>query len=67
MQKTLWTDAESEEEDNTKYQNINLGHTKPFVRIQGDNQFFFVGIHECIANLPIDENIRKNYTTWGEK
>ncbi len=37
------------------------------ILIKGQNQIFFIGLAECITNLPIDENIRKNYTTWGEK
>lgn len=37
------------------------------IRIKGQNQIFFVGMANCICSLPIDENIRKNYTTWGEK
>lgn len=37
------------------------------IRIKGQNQVFFVGMATCICDLPIDENIRKNYTTWGEE
>lgn len=37
------------------------------IRIKGQNQIFFVGMATCVCDLPIDENIRKNYTTWGEK
>ncbi len=37
------------------------------ILIKGQNQIFFIGLAECITDLPIDENIRKNYTTWGEK
>ena len=36
------------------------------LRIQGQNQCFFVGKCLCIAQLPIDESIKSNYTTWGE-
>lgn len=44
----------------------NMG-TYDFIRIKGQNQIFFVGMATCICDLPIDENIRKNYTKWGEK
>lgn len=37
------------------------------IRIKGQNQVFFVGMATCVCSLPIDENIRKNYTTWGEQ
>lgn len=37
------------------------------ILVKGQNQIFFIGLAECITDLPIDENIRKNYTTWGEK
>ena len=43
------------------------GQNYDVIRIKGQNQIFFVGMTTCICNLPIDENIRKNYTTWGEK
>lgn len=36
------------------------------IRIKGQNQVFFVGMASCVCELPIDENIRKNYTKWGE-
>lgn len=35
-------------------------------RILGQNQIFFVGVCSVIADLPIDESIKENYTTWGE-
>lgn len=38
-----------------------------FIRIKGQNQVFFIGMATCVCSLPIDENIRKNYTTWGEQ
>ena len=41
--------------------------TYDIVRIIGQNQIFFVGMATCVCDLPIDEKIRKNYTTWGEK
>lgn len=34
--------------------------------IAGQNQIFFVGVCSCIAELPINSEITKNYTTWGE-
>ena len=36
------------------------------VRIKGQNQIFFLGKAICIAQLPIDDSIKNNYTTWGE-
>lgn len=45
--------------------NSGLGYD--IIRIKGQNQVFFVGMASCICDLPIDENIRKNYTTWGEE
>ena len=36
------------------------------VRVTGQNQLFFIGKCICIAQLPIDESIKENYTTWGE-
>lgn len=35
-------------------------------RILGQNQIFFVGICNLVADLPINEEIKHNYTTWGE-
>lgn len=37
------------------------------IRVKGQNQVFFIGMATCVCDLPIDENIRKNYTTWGEE
>lgn len=34
--------------------------------INGNNQFFFVGEHVAITDMPIDEEIKANYTKWGE-
>ena len=42
------------------------GFQEPIVRVNGQNQCFFVGKCLCIAQLPIDESIKTNYTTWGE-
>ena len=36
------------------------------VRILGNNQIFMVGKCVCIADLPIDQSIKDNYTQWGE-
>ncbi len=36
------------------------------VRVTGQNQLFFVGKMVCVAQLPIDDSIKNNYTTWGE-
>lgn len=38
-----------------------------FIRVKGDNQIFFYGKQVIIANLPIDESIKNNFTKWGEK
>lgn len=35
-------------------------------KLGGQNQIFFVGVCQCIADLPINEEIKKNYTKWGE-
>ena len=34
--------------------------------IGGQNQIFFVGLCQCIADMPIDEEIKNNYLKWGE-
>lgn len=34
--------------------------------IQGQNQIFFLGIHSCVSDLPMDDKIKNNYTKWGE-
>ena len=34
--------------------------------ISGQHQIFFVGVHACVADLPMDESIKGNYTKWGE-
>ena len=36
------------------------------INIGGQNQVFFVGVCQCIADLPINEQIKTNYTKWGE-
>lgn len=36
------------------------------VRMKGQNQVFFLGKCVCVAELPIDDSIKNNYTTWGE-
>lgn len=43
----------------------NLPYKTEWV-ITGQNQIFFVGMAICVADLPIDDSIKKNYTTWGE-
>lgn len=43
------------------------GGNYDIIRVKGQNQVFFVGMATCVCDLPIDENIRKNYTTWGEE
>lgn len=40
---------------------------KNFLWIRGENQFYLMGMQTLIADLPIDENIKKDYKTWGEK
>ncbi len=34
--------------------------------VMGEDQIFYVGKCLCIADLPIDEEIKNNYTKWGE-
>lgn len=34
--------------------------------VEGQNQIFLVGKCVCIAQLPIDDSIKYNYTQWGE-
>ena len=34
--------------------------------IRGQHQIFFVGVHACVADLPMDEAIKSNYSKWGE-
>lgn len=34
--------------------------------VTGQNQVFFVGLHSCICDLPVDDSIKKNYTVYGE-
>lgn len=34
--------------------------------VQGQNQIFFLGIHSCVSDLPMDDKIKNNYTKWGE-
>lgn len=43
--------------------NSNDGYTFTY---KGQNQIFFVGIHSCICDLPVDDSIKKNYTVYGE-
>lgn len=40
--------------------------TGSFGFIQGQNQIFFLGIHSCVSDLPMDDKIKNNYTKWGE-
>ena len=36
------------------------------VYLEGQNQVFFMGTWEIAADLPVDEDIKNNYTKWGE-
>lgn len=71
--KQIWKDYTDEQINNNlaikqKEEKIpSNDNTYDIIRIKGQNQIFFVGMSTCICDLPIDENIRKNYTTWGEK
>lgn len=47
-------------------QTIETKPTEDFVRVVGQNQVFFLGKCVCVAELPIDDSIKNNYTTWGE-
>lgn len=35
-------------------------------RVKGQNQIFFVGVITELTDMPVDEKIKGNYTTWGE-
>lgn len=37
-----------------------------YYRVKGYNQIDYIGIAYCHVDMPIDEAIKKNYTTWGE-
>lgn len=50
----------------TKFMNANQEGNNGGIRVDGQNQIFFVGKVECMAELPIDPNIAGNYTKWGE-
>ena len=36
------------------------------IQVAGQNQIFFVGVHQCLAELPVNPEIAENYTKWGE-
>lgn len=50
----------------TAFMNANQEGNYGGIRVDGQNQIFFVGKVECMAELPIDPNIAGNYTKWGE-
>lgn len=37
-----------------------------YYRVTGYNQIDYIGIAYCHVDMPIDEAIKQNYTTWGE-
>lgn len=41
-------------------------YNKTGLKILGQNQCFFVGVCKAIADLPINDEIKNNYTKWGE-
>lgn len=45
---------------------VYRGSAPKEVLVGGQNQVFFVGIHSCICDLPVDDSIKKNYTVYGE-
>ena len=51
---------------NTIVQVIDTNNDTSDYTLKGNNQIFFVGTHTCIAELPINEEIKHNYTVWGE-
>lgn len=51
---------------NQTYINIETGNAQYGGVLGGQNQIFMVGITTCYADMPIDESIKTNYTTWGE-
>lgn len=34
--------------------------------VEGQNQIFFMGVATALVDLPVNEEIKKNYTQWGE-
>lgn len=34
--------------------------------VLGNNQIYFVGVANCIVDYPVEEEIKQNYTKWGE-
>lgn len=46
--------------------NIMVNDSFQVVYLEGNNQMFFVGKTICIAQLPVDESVKNNYTTFGE-
>lgn len=49
----------------TQIEDTMSGH--PFLWVRGENQFYMVGMQTLIADLPIDENVKRNFKTWGEQ
>lgn len=41
-------------------------YDQTYYRVTGYNQIDYIGIAYCHVDMPIDEAIKKNYTTWGE-
>lgn len=72
--KNIWKDYTDElinknmaiRQEEESVQNNPLTSSGDTIRIKGQNQIFFIGMASCVCELPIDENIRKSYTTWGE-
>lgn len=45
---------------------IMTDQTTPECFLGGNNQIFFMGIIQAIADLPVDDSIKDNYLRWGE-
>ena len=45
---------------------IMIDQTAPECFLGGNNQIFFMGIIQAIADLPVDDSIKDNYLRWGE-
>lgn len=69
--KNIWqdyTDVLINDNQAVKNEVISLeNENESQIIVKGQNQIFFVGMQTLIADLPIDESIKNNYTKYGEK
>lgn len=67
IQKKIWKDyTDFHINKNQAIKNAVTVYAADNYFINGQNQIFLVGIATCVAELPIDPSIAKNYTKWGE-